>query len=635
MKTESKSLGETVSPTPFALFVRLVVFSTALLVFVGATITTTGSGLAVPDWPLSFGQLNPAMVGGVYYEHGHRLVASAVGFLVLVGALWASLIRAHKIVRRLAMAALALVIFQGLLGGLTVLMRLPTAVSVAHGTVAQIFFCTVVALLWWTSRPFVEAKSSIKGAAAYNLRIASIGMTCLVLTQLLIGAVMRHMGVGLVIPDFPTSLGRLVPPLTSAAIAINFSHRVMGMAVGAMAMLLCLRIFRFHRDSKALVRLGSLLVGLVGVQITLGAFTVWSVRGLIPTSLHVMNGALVLATAFSISLWVLRLTRKSSEDITVAESALEQAASTVAVGQSLEVSEPEPAHAFETVRQSYRDVSRKDWMDLAKVRLVSMSVFTALCGFLLGSSEFSWLALAVAVVGISLLGAGSAMLNHVVEVETDSRMERTRNRPLCAGRVDIALAERCGGILVAAGTLVLGLWQPLAGLLAFAAFFSYVFMYTPMKRYSPSCTVVGAVPGALPVLIGYVTRTGRMDLGGLVLFAILFLWQLPHFMAIAWLCKDDYAKAGLPMVTVIDPAGNLASAQVMIYCLALLPVSLAPTLMGMTGSFYFYSALALGLMYLYSGVRLCWQRTAVQARRLLLTSVVYLPLLYGVMVVNS
>lgn len=631
MKSEAKSLGETVAPSPFALFVRLVVFSTALLVFVGATITTTGSGLAVPDWPLSFGQLNPAMVGGVRFEHGHRLVASAVGFLVLVAALWASLTRAHKTVRRLALAALALVIFQGLLGGLTVLMRLPTAVSVAHGTTAQIFFCTVVALMWWTNSSFVEARPSISGAAARNLRIASLGMTGMVFAQLLIGAIMRHMGAGLVIPDFPTSLGRVIPPLSSTPIAINFSHRVMAMAVVCMAVLLALRIFRFHRSEKALPGLAGTLLALLAGQVTLGALTVWSARGLVPTSLHVMNGALVLAAAFSISLWTLRLTRRDERAEELEEHLSEQISESVsaAVGQS--VPEPAGSPAF----QAYRDVTRKDWMELAKVRLVSMSVFTALCGFLLGGSEFSWAGFAIAVVGVSLLGSGSAMLNHVVEVETDARMERTRNRPLPAGRVDIAVAERCGGFLVAAGTLTLGLWQPLAGLLAFAAFVSYVFMYTPMKRHSSSCTVVGAVPGALPVLIGYVLRTGRLDLGGMVLFAILFLWQLPHFMAIAWLCKEDYARAGLPMVTVIDPAGNLASAQVLIYCLALLPVSLAPTLMGMTGTLYFYCALALGLVYLYSGVRLCWQRTTVQARKLLLTSVIYLPLLYGLMVVNS
>lgn len=607
MDRESKGLGDTAFPSPFALFVRVLVVSVAILVFVGATVTTTGSGLSVPDWPLSFGKINPRMVGGVAFEHGHRLVASGVGFLVLVSAIWASMLRAHVVVRRLAFLALGLVIFQGLLGGLTVLMRLPTAVSVAHGTTAQIFFCTVVALMWWTSGSFINCQGRITGAAARNLVIASAGMVGLTLTQLVIGATMRHMGAGLVIPDFPTSLGRWIPPLTSAEVAINFAHRVMAMAVASMAILLFLRVYRFHRGETALTRLSSALLGLIGLQITLGAFTVWGAKGLIPTSLHVMNGALVLATAFSIFLWSWRLTRARAEDV---EKAYTSAATRVA------------------------EVSRADWMELAKVRLVTMSVFTALCGYLLAGANFSLAGMIVAVVGVSLLGAGSSMLNHVMEVETDAQMHRTRNRPIPAGRVDATLVERIGGLLVAAGTLCLGLWQPWAGILAFAAFFSYVFMYTPMKSWSPSCTVVGAIPGALPVLIGYVVRSGTPDLGGWILFAILFLWQLPHFMAIAWLCREDYERAGLPMVTVIDPKGTLASSQILIYCLALLPVSLAPTMAGMTGQLYFYSALILGLVYLYFGALLCLRKTVVAARKLLLTSVVYLPLLYGMMVVN-
>ncbi len=610
MKRESKSLGETALPSPFALFVRVLVVCTALLVLVGAMVTTTGSGLSVPDWPLSFGKINPTMVGGVAFEHGHRLVASAVGFLVLVAAIWATSIRANTVVRRLSLFALALVIFQGLLGGLTVLMRLPTAVSVAHGTTAQIFFCTIVALLWWTDSRFVASIAKIEGPAARDLMISSGAMTGLIFAQLLVAATMRHLGAGLVIPDFPTSLGRIIPPLTSLPIAINFTHRVLALAIFAMAILLCRRVFKFHREMTVLSRLSAVLVGLILVQVTLGALTVWGGRGLFSTSLHVMNGALVLATAFSIFLWSWRLTRPRRDDGNKGEES-----SSAATKMS--------------------DVSRKDWMDLAKVRLVTMSVFTALCGFLLGGTALSVAGLVVTVIGVSLLGAGSSMLNHVMEVETDARMERTRNRPLPTGRVSVALVERTGGLLIAAGTLCLGLWQPWAGLLAFAAFFSYVFVYTPMKTWSPSCTVVGAVPGALPVLIGYVVRTGVLDIGGLILFAILFLWQLPHFMAIAWLCREDYARAGLPMVTVIDPKGTLASSQILIYSLALLPVSMAPTLVGMAGQLYFYCALLLGIVYLSSGVNLCWRKSTVAARKLLLTSVVYLPLLYGVMVVNS
>lgn len=608
MEKQSKAVEDTVYPCSFAVFIRLLVLATAALVFIGAMVTTTGSGLSVPDWPLSFGRLNPHMVGGVFFEHGHRLVAGTVGFLVLIAAAWAYYIRAAKVVRRLALACLALVIVQGLLGGLTVLLRLPPAVSVAHGTTAHVFLCLVVTLMWWTTKSFVSTKERITGVAGRDLFVASSAMVGLVFTQLLIGATMRHMGAGLVIPDFPKSLGQWIPPISSPYIAINFAHRLMGLAVFVMAILLCVRIFRQFRHQKALAVLAGLLMVLVLVQVTLGALTVWSFKGLIPTSLHVMNGALVLATAFSIFLWSWRLTRSKIVD---------------------EVTEPEGAATH------LGEVTAEDWKQLAKVRLVSMSVFTGLCGYLVGQGTFSWMGLGIAVVGISCLGAGSAMLNHVMEVETDALMGRTQNRPLPTGRVSVGLVERTGGALVTLGTLGLGLWDPLAGLLSFAAFFTYVFCYTPMKVFSPYCTVMGAVPGALPVLVGYVVRTGVFDLKGLVLFAILFLWQLPHFIAIAWLCREDYQRAGLQMVTVIDPDGDLASSQVIIYCLALLPVSMAPTLLGMAGQLYFYCALLLGVAYLYRGGALCLRRNVVAARKLLLTSVIYLPLLYGVLVVNS
>ncbi len=609
MKRETKSLGDTASPRGFSLFVRFLVLSTAFLVFVGATITTTGSGLAVPDWPLSFGKINPAMIGGVYYEHGHRLVASFVGLLVVIATVWAFVIRAHPLIRRLCLLSLGLVVFQGFLGGLTVLMRLPTAVSVAHGVVAQIFFCTLIALLWWTSRPYLEARSILGGAASANLKIATIAMTSLVFVQLVVAATMRHLGAGLVIPDFPRSLGRWIPPLQTPEIAISFAHRLLAVAIVAMACLLFLRIWRQHRQQPALMGLGATLLGLVGLQVALGAQTVWSARELLPTSLHVVNGALVLGVAFSLVMWAYRLSRTGEESIPQAAS-LEEPCS------------------------SWTDVKSEDWKELAKLRLVTMSVFTALCGYFIGNGSASMMGFFVVLFGVGLLGAGSAMLNHVVEAETDALMERTKNRPIPTGRVDVVLVEWVGALAVTLGSLLLGFWEPWAGLLAFTAFFSYVLLYTPMKKVSPSCTVVGAIPGALPVLIGYVVKTGRIDLAGAILFAILFLWQLPHFMAIAWLCKDDYAQAGLPMVTVVDPSGRLASSQIIIYCLALIPVSLAPALLGMTGPVYFYFALVLGFAYLYAGVLLCWQRTARQARRLLLTSVAYLPLLYGVMVVG-
>ncbi|MGE0493637.1 MAG: heme o synthase [Vulcanimicrobiota bacterium] len=565
-------------------------------------VTTTGSGLSVPDWPLSFGRLNPRMVGGVFFEHGHRLVAAAVGFLTLIAAFWASLVQAPRFVRRAAWFALGLVILQGLLGGLTVLMKLPTAVSVAHGCTAQLFLCTIVALVLLTTPAFVDADCRITGPSASSLRLGSVTALIIVFLQLVVGATMRHMGAGLIIPDFPTSMGRLVPPLVTLEICINFAHRCLAVMVLLAVGLLVARIYREHSQQPALPKLALGLSGLVLVQITLGALTVWSRRGLFPTSLHVMNGALVLATTFAIVLWSYRLTSARRQSGIV---------ETTATG------------------------TRADWMELAKMRLVTLSAFTAGCGYWLSTSQPRWSVLAMVVVGIFLLGGGSSVLNHVFEVETDALMARTRNRPLPAGRVSTVMAERVGAALGLGGVLFLGVAvRPLCGILALLAMVSYLFIYTPLKRTTPMCTLVGAVPGALPVLIGWTAGTGRLDIGGWILFLILFVWQLPHFMAIAWLCREDYAKAGLPMLTVVDPAGGLASLQTLVYCLALVPISLAPTLYGMTGLLYSFIALVLGVIYLVFGVRMSRERTTVRARQLLMASVIYLPLLYGAMMIN-
>ncbi len=602
IETDLERAAEPFTAPGLSIFIRLLAVATAALVFIGALVTTTGSGLSVPDWPLSFGRLNPVWVGGVVFEHGHRVVATVVGFLTLVTAVWANSSRCPRLVRRVSWFALGLVILQGMLGGMTVLMKLPTAVSVAHGCTAQLFFCTIIGLVLLTSRSFAATQEKILGQPGTSLRFLAGTTFGIIFLQLVIGATMRHMGAGLVIPDFPTSLGRIVPPLVSTEVAINFAHRAMAIVVLLAVASLVTRILTQFHQQPALPKLAIALGGFTLVQVTLGAITVWSGRGIVPTSLHVVNGALVLGTTFAILLWTLRLTTAASP--------------------------------FEGSEPSYRNGSRKDWMELAKVRLVTMSAFTAACGYWLSVSNPSWSVLAAVTFGVFVLGAGSGILNHVFEVETDARMARTKNRPLPSGRVCPILAERVGACLGLGGVLFLGLWvRPLSGVLALAAMVSYLFLYTPLKKTTPLCTLVGAVPGALPVLIGWTAGSGRLDVGGWILFFILFLWQLPHFMAIAWLCKDDYANAGLPMVTVVDPAGRLASLQILAYCLALLPVSLAPTLHGMANTFYFFVALALGLMYLAFGLRMGRERSTFRARQLLLASVVYLPLLYGTMMV--
>ncbi len=596
--------------SPFGLYARFVVASTVLLIFVGALVTTKGAGLAVPDWPLSFGKIMPEMVGGVFYEHGHRMVASGVGFLTLVMAFWAQFSKQDATVRRLSWAALGLVIVQGLLGGLTVLLRLPRPVSIAHGFTAQMFLLTLVAVALYTSPRFFAAKVTLVGERATALRLFGFLAVSVVVMQLIIAATMRHMGAGLVIGDFPLSLGRIVPPFDSAEVIINYTHRVMALIVLGVLSAFALRVYR-ERASLApvVVRFAGLMIFFVCLQICLGALTVWTARALIPTSWHVVNGALVLATTFTTWMWVMRSSRHLAVEAVTPEA-----------GTGLTVDSPQ-------------GVAMRDWTDLFKAKLVLMSVITAALSFWAGRGYFDFWGFFHVTLGVTLIGSGAGALNQLLEIESDRLMTRTRNRPIPGGRIAPGVAEFWGCALSTLGTLYLGLaMHPLAGLLAALAVILYAFVYTPLKKMSAYNTLIGAIPGALPVLVGWTAATGGLEAGGWVLFFILFLWQLPHFMAIAWLCKDDYARAGMVMATVQDPTGHTAAVQAVAYALALLPVSLAPPLCGIGGPLYLVIALGLGLIYLYAGMSWGFSRSTSGARKLLLTSVAYLPLLFGALV---
>jgi heme a synthase len=271
----------------------LLVASTLALIFVGGLVTSTGSGLSVPDWPLSYGMVMPPMVGGVFYEHGHRMVASGVGFLTLVLAVWTARVEVRANLRRLAWAALAAVIAQGVLGGLTVIFLLPTPISVTHACLAQAFFCITIALAYLTSREWLastEARDDLAG-----VRSAAVAATAVVFGQLVLGAIMRHIGAGLAVPDFPRMNGRWIPTadlFEQAPVAVHLAHRAGALVVLAFVLRLALRASR-DGDGR-LARPAQLALGLVFVQIGLGALTVVTGKAVLPTTAHVATGAAIL-----------------------------------------------------------------------------------------------------------------------------------------------------------------------------------------------------------------------------------------------------------------------------------------------------------------------------------------------------
>ena len=270
--------------------------ATAVLLVAGGLVTSTGSGLAVPDWPLSFGRFFPPMTGGVLFEHGHRLIAALVGLLTIGLAVWFGRSETRAWVRRLSYLAIGAVVAQGLLGGLTVLLRLPPSVSVLHACLAQGFFCIVVLLAVCTSREYLEPPPATRPGDGPVPWIPAAVATGLVYAQLILGAVMRHTGAGLAIPDVPLAFGRLVPPLQSFEIAVHFAHRVMAIVVAAAVCVSAAPILRRRPARVDLVRPARLAVGLVVLQIALGATTVLTHLAVLPATAHVVVGALLLAT---------------------------------------------------------------------------------------------------------------------------------------------------------------------------------------------------------------------------------------------------------------------------------------------------------------------------------------------------
>jgi cytochrome c oxidase assembly protein subunit 15 len=280
-------------------FARLTAASTFVLIFVGGLVTSTGSSLSVPDWPLSYGQFFPPMVGGIFYEHGHRMVAGTVALLTAALAFWTWREEPRASVRRLAFCALGAVLLQAVLGGVTVLLRLPTIVSVSHAALAQAFFCLVTAVALTTSRGWI---ATAPVAPDDRLRILAFATTAAVYLQLLIGAVMRHTGAGLAIADFPLAQGRLVPSFDSVPVAIHFAHRLGALVVAALAFTTSGRIFGAHGAEPRLTRPAALMSALVLIQIALGGTIIWTQKSVLPTTSHVAVGAAILATSLVIAL---------------------------------------------------------------------------------------------------------------------------------------------------------------------------------------------------------------------------------------------------------------------------------------------------------------------------------------------
>lgn len=288
----------------------------------------------------------------------------------------------------------------------------------------------------------------------------------------------------------------------------------------------------------------------------------------------------------------------------------------------------------------------RDYAELTKLRVTTLIVMTAWCGFYFGAvkssvSSLSW-SLLHALLGIGLVSGGTAALNEVMEYQVDARMRRTARRPLPSGRMSLLHGTIAGVLLTVGGAFYLAFTtNALTGLLTLATAFVYLAAYTPLKRVHPICTFVGAFPGAMPGVLGWTAVRGRLELGALVMFAIVFFWQFPHFYSIAWLYREDYAAGEIQMLPVLEEKGAVTGRQILLYSLGLIPVSLAPAFLGMSGRIYLAGAIVMGIGLCYFGARLATlglpmnaPRSKHRARQLLQASVIYLPLLFALMMLN-
>ncbi len=302
-------------PMLLHLYAVLVSISTLILIFAGGLVTSTGSGLAVPDWPSTYGWFMfsfplDKMVGGILYEHGHRLIASTVGFLITVLAVWLWRAEPRRWVRRLGLLAFVAVITQGVLGGITVLWFLPDPISIAHAGLAQIVFCLTVTIALVTSHGWREGYGTGRSSATTDDRalqaIARV-TTALIGVQIIIGATMRHTEAGLAIPDFPLMFGGLWPPDWDARIAVHFAHRLGAAVVTVLIVATTMHVFFRQGGRRELRTPATLLLVLLAVQVTLGAYVIWTAKHFIVNSAHVATGALVLGTSLVLTLRAHRL----------------------------------------------------------------------------------------------------------------------------------------------------------------------------------------------------------------------------------------------------------------------------------------------------------------------------------------
>lgn len=596
------------------------VLITLFMIAVGAMVTTTRAGDTNPGWSLKFWEWFTswaAAEGGRAWEDGHRVIGTVVGFvgIGLAIAMWKGERTSPR--RWLGIVALALICFQGLVGGLRVLVvsdaevrdavlgmtgggidvELRRAIkAMLHGVTAQVIFAGLCVIAILTSPRWLGAWAAHRNAASGLTRKLALAALAFTVVQLGLGTIVRQTGEMVLV------------------------HVTGAFVVSTTLIWLLIRLFQHHAQFAPLRLLGGALGFMLVCQVFLGIVPWMLTHGVLvsdnPASLvailrssHVTLGAILLATLSVLNLWLHRLAQPADGTLSAADA-----------------------------REFDHSVAGKlrDYAQLTKIRLSGLVMVTVAVGFFVGVQGTPNLAtLLLTMIGVSMAAAGVAAINQLMERKRDALMERTRNRPLPSGRMKPAEAIAFGAFTITGGLTITALGANLlAAVLTALTVFTYLCVYTPLKTRTTVNTLVGAIPGALPPMIGYAASSGTVELPSFVLFAILFVWQLPHFWAIARLYREDYERGGMKMLSVVDPEGRFLAGQIALWCLALLVTSLLPVLVGMAGRGYAIAAVALGLGFFASGILNARQRTQRSARVVFLVSIVYLPALLATLLLD-
>jgi heme o synthase len=564
--------------------------ATYLLILIGGLVHGTGSSLACPDWPTCYGTFMPKMEGGVLVEHSHRLAATTVGVLTLLLAVFLTATRdpALRRLRGFGWLAVGLVSAQGVLGGLTVLLRLPTPISTAHTANSLLCFMTVLYIAV-RSRP---ARAGVAASPPMVGRFALVASVA-VFMQMVLGGLVRHSGAALACTDVPLCRGSLWPD-AHPTVLIQALHRLNAVAVACLV--LASSVVTLRRATRPVLRALAVVAPLlVGLQIWLGLHSVTSFLDLATVESHLAVATALLAT--------LVLTVLGAR--------------------------PDALPAF----------PRLAWfpsvVQLAKPRITGLVIITFVGGLWLAPGQIATWRAIMTLVGTALLVAASNTFNMYLERDVDPLMERTADRPLPRALLSPETALAFGTLLACAAVPLVFLGgNLLTGILGLAALGSYVAVYTPLKRHSAIALFIGAVPGALPPLMGWTAATGRLDAPGLALFAILFLWQIPHFLAIAIYRAADYARAGFKVLPLAISV-RATRVTIVLFSVGLVAATIVLQPLHVAGPVYLACAALLGAGFI--GWAAAGFRRAAQnawARSLFFYSIIYLTLLFVAIVVD-